>query len=87
MLNTAQTKLLESPEKFKMKAGGVEELCAKVFAELIKIKEKLDGLKAMLKLNIRSDDNPDGFLLGDVAEYERCLDIPMEQLKDRLNAD
>ena len=87
MLKTAQTKLFERPDQLKVKAGRVEELCAKVFVEIVNIKEKLDGLKVMLKLNIRSDGNPDGFLLGDPAEYDRCLDIQMEQLKDRLNAD
>ena len=53
----------------------MEELRGNVFAELNAVKEKLEAVKAMIKSNIRSEDNAEGFLLGTAEEYERCLSV------------
>ena len=87
MVSDVQDELFERPEKNRRNAERVQKLSEEVSAELNVIQDQLDGVSKKIQEQILTEENPDGFLLGQSDDYTQYLVLQKDQLRDKFRAD
>ena len=78
------TEVVDSAQE---KLVGFESLKHEIDAVMGEAVEKIDAAEALIRANVRTEQNPDGLLTNEPEEYLDCLKIAHRELQELLARD
>ena len=87
MITDTRDEITDGPKRCAENIENVKKLTVKVFTKLNEIQNQLDTVKRSIQENIRTKENPDGYLLGKVEIYTSGLEVKQETMRQQFVED